>query len=33
MQVEGIPRTFLHVHNFKIFADKLYMVRMYEDQT
>ena len=33
MHIEGKRRAFRHVHNFKTFADELYLVRMYEDQT
>ena len=32
MHVERNRRAFLHVHNFKTFADELYLVRMYEDK-
>ena len=31
LHVEWNRRTFLHVHNFKIFVDELYSVIMYED--
>ena len=33
MHVEGNRGAFLHVHNFKIFVDEPYWVRMYEHQT